>query len=200
MNNIKQTVKEYITIDENEGFIVTGQDNLKILKLLPDNCIDNAYIDPPYNTGKKWSKNDWTFDDKFESKWHFIHFLGERLIEAKRVMNKGASIFVHVDYRMNSEIKTYLLDPLFSEKESALTLEDVNNLMMNKIGHQFHEPISVPEVTITDGPSICLDFFSGSLSYPLACKKLGRRFIGVELNKTETLWPDDVTFGQLRTD
>jgi DNA modification methylase len=203
MNNIKATVKDYIKIDNPEGFIITGEDNLKILKLLPDNCIDNIYIDPPYNTGKKWSKNGWEFDDTFDSKWHFLLFLGERLVEAKRVMAEGASIFVHSDYRMNNEIKTYLMDPLFNEKESALSWCDVIGIMSDKIDEVIYKPISVPPVVIGKGPSICMDFFAGSHSYAAAAHKLGRRYISIELNESEQLFLDQIdgfTFGQLRTD
>jgi len=203
MNNIKATVKDYIKIDNPEGFIITGEDNLKILKLLPDNCIDNIYIDPPYNTGKKWSKNDWEFDDTFDSKWHFLHLLGSRLVEAKRVMNDGASIFCHLDYRMNSEVKTMLMDPLFNEKESALTWDMVQSIFLDKLGKKIHTPVPVPCVVISDGPSICMDFFGGSLSYAAACHKLGRRYIGIELNETEQLFLDqikDKEFGCERKD
>jgi len=233
MNNIKEKVKEFITIDEEQGFIITGQDNLKMLKLLPDGCVDAIYIDPPYLTNKTWEKAGFSFEDKFDSMWDYLFFLGERLVEAKRLMREriftvrdgvlyvdgeiniykpleeyilknhstktgqkklekglkiGGSIFVHVDYRTNNEIKTYLMDPLFGEGRTTLTLDEVGMLMQSKIGKQLHTPVSVPAVEILSGPSICMDFFAGSLSYPKVAKKLGRRFIGIELNKTEALW------------
>lgn len=246
MNNIKATVKDYITIDNPEGFIITGQDNLTILKQLPDSCVDSLFIDPPYLTNKTWEKNGWSFEDKFDSMWDFLYFLGERLVEAKRIMREsifqldgdilyrdgkpetyqplinkilddysskakrkklekgitiGSSIFVQIDYRTNSETKTYLMDPLFGE--GALTLYDVNVLMNNKIGKTLHEPVSIPKVDITPGPSICMDFFAGSNSYAATAYKLGRRYISIELNKTEDLFKEQiegVRFGELRTD
>ena len=235
-------------IETEYGKIYTGVDNLEVLKCLPDNSVDAIYIDPPYLTNKKWEKNGWSFDDKFDGMWDFLFFLGERLVEAKRVMREcefklingilykdgrvetyqpliekitkdhsgkaklkklekgvivGSSIFVHIDYRTNSEIKTYLMDPLFGEGKSALEWNEVNALMHMKIGKKVHTPISVPEVEISDGPSICLDFFAGSHSYAAACHKLGRRYISIEMNESEQLFLDQIEgfeFGQLRTD
>lgn len=225
------------TYETELGFIITGRDNLEVLKEIPDNTIDQIYIDPPYLTNKTWEKNGWSFDDNFDSMWDYLFFLGERLVEAKRIMrtrtfqlvddilyedgkvctyeplkNKilcdysgkgkrklllkgvevGASIFVHIDYRTNSEIKTYLMDVLFGEGKSTITLDDVNTLMYNKIGKKLHTPISVTPVTIEQGPSICMDFFGGSHSYAAACHKLGRRYISIEMNKTEQLFKDQI--------
>jgi len=59
------------------GTIYTGRDNLEVLKELPDNSVDMIYIDPPYLTNKKWEKNGWSFDDKFDDMWDFLYFLGK---------------------------------------------------------------------------------------------------------------------------
>ena len=248
MNNIKQLVSDKITYETDYGFIITGYDNLDILKQLPDGCVDSIYIDPPYLTNKTWEKNGWSFVDKFNDMWDFLYFLGERLVEAKRLMrtnhfqlvnnvllkngkpetyqplmNKikedysskgkrlklekgidiGSSIFVHIDYRTNNEIKTYLMDPLFGEGKTTLEWDEVQDIMYKKIGKRIHDPISIPSVDISDGPSICMDFFAGSHSYAVAAHKLGRRYISIELNKSEQLFIDqikDVTFGEKRED
>jgi len=246
MNNIKHHISEVITTDLEEGFIITGYDNLEILRCLPDNCVDCIYIDPPYLTNKIWEKNGWSFEDKFDDMWVFLFFLAERLVEAKRLMRTrhykiiddelyeddeickyaprrdkilsdysgkgkikklmkgidiGASIFVHIDYRTNSEIKTYLMDPLFGE--GALTWSEVQALFSIKLGKHVHTPDAVQEVIINQGPDIIMDFFAGSHSTAAAAWKTGRRFISIEKNKSEQLFLDqikDFTFGQLRTD
>lgn len=249
MNNIKEVTPYDKAVDLDQGFIITGYDNLDVLKTLPDNCVDQIYIDPPYLTNKTWEKNGWSFEDSFLSMWDYLFFLGERLVEAKRVMrtstfvwqdNKlyrdgkeetyqpiidkitedwvdkkskrkqiekgvkiGASIFVHVDYRTNNEIKTYLLDPLFGEGKTTLEWEEVQAIMKIKIGKKCHTPVSIPAVDIPSGPSICMDFFGGSLSYPAAAYKQGRRFIGIEKNKSEQLFLDAIggkEFGEERED
>jgi hypothetical protein len=239
MDLIKQAIQYEKAVDLEQGFIITGYDNLEVLKTIPDGCVDQSYIDPPFKSNKTWEKNGWKFDDKFDDMWDYLFFLGERLVEAKRVMREsiitwdgkdfyrdgqiiqykplidkltddwlsskqktkevskgkklGASIFVHVDYRTNNEIKTYLMDPLFGEGKSALTLDDVQTLMQAKIGKTLHTPVSVPKVDITDGPSIVLDFFGGSHSYAAAAWKTGRRFISIEMNKSEELFWKQIT-------
>ncbi len=235
MNNIKHHLLEVITTDLEEGFLVTGYDNLEILKCLPDNCVDCIYIDPPYLANKTWEKNGWSFEDKFDNIWVFLFFLAERLVEAKRItrtrhykiiddelyeddeickyaprrdkilsdysskgkmkklmegIDVGASIFVHIDYRTNSEIKTYLMDPLFGD--GALEWNEVQALFNIKLGKSVHTPVSIPEVIINQGPDIIMDFFAGSMSTCAAAYKHGRRFIGIEKNKTEQLFCDSI--------
>jgi hypothetical protein len=249
MKNITNSIKEFKPVAvEDKGVIITGADNLDVLKTIPDNTVDMIYIDPPYLTNKVWEKNGWSFEDKFDDMWSFLYFLGERLIEAKRIMRTrhyqivddvlmedgrvctyeprrdkiledysgkgkmkklekgvdvGASIFVHIDYRTNSEIKTYLMDPLFGEGKGALSWDDVQMIMENKIGERVHTPISVPAVEISQGPDIVCDFFAGSHSTAAAAWKTGRRFISIELNKTEELFYkqiEGVSFGEMRKD
>lgn len=238
MKNILKNVPYTPSVDTDNGFIITGHDNLDVLKTLPDNCVDQIYIDPPYLTNKTWEKNGWSFEDSFPSMWDYLFFLGERLVEAKRVMRTslfkwedgklyrdgkeetyqpiidkivedwvdkkskrkqiekgveiGASIFVHVDYRTNNEIKTYLLDPLFGEGKTTLEWEEVQALMKIKIGKKCHTPVSVPAVDIPSGPSICMDFFGGSHSYAAQAYLTGRRFISIEKNKSEQLFLDAI--------
>lgn len=248
VDNIKATVKDYISVDRPEGFIITGYDNLDILKLLPDNTVDMIYGDILYFTNKKWEKNGWEFDDRFDSMWHFLFFNAERFVELKRVMRTrnyqiiddilhedgkvctykprrdkiledysskgkrkklekgveiGSSIFTHLDYRANSEVKTYLLDPLFGEGKSALDWSDVQSIMMTKIGKKVHTPVSIPAVEISQGPDIVLDSWGGSHSTAVAAYLTGRRFISIELNKSEQLFLDEIDgkdFGSERYD
>jgi len=246
---MKNLLKQFNPIIvEDKGLIITGYDNLEVLKQLPDNIVDSIYIDPPYLTNKTWEKNGWSFEDKFDDMWSFLFFLGERLVEAKRIMRTrhyqlvngqlledgkpctyeprkqkiledysskgkrkklekgvdiGASIFVHIDYRTNSEIKTYLMDPLFGEGKGALTWDDVQTIIENKIGVRVHEPVSIPSVEISQGPDIVMDFFGGSHSTAVAAHKLGRRYISIELNKSEQLFIDGIKddgFGVMRKD
>ena len=236
---MKKTELEY-------GTIYTGADNLEVLKSLPDNSVDMIYQDTPYYTNKTWTKNGFTFEDSFESKWHFLFFIAERMVELKRIMrtrryqliddvlyedgevctyeprrNKiledysgkgkkkkleggvdvGASIFTHIDYRTNSEIKSFIKDPLFGETDDCISWDDVQNLFEIKVGERVHIPISVPAVKIEQGPDICLDPFAGSMSLCAAAYKLGRRFIGIDLNDTLELFYkqiEGIRFGEMR--
>ena len=99
-------------------------DNLEITQGFPAGSFDLIYIDPPFNTGKKQTrqlmrtiqddqKGDRTgfqgkryrsiradggfqFNDNFDD---FMDFLYPRLEEAYRLLGKQGSFFLHIDYR-----------------------------------------------------------------------------------------------------
>jgi len=97
-------------------------DNFEQLKAIPDNIIDLIYIDPPYNSGHKQTRNKiktelsengnigfggdkyeriiegkyGSFDDSFED---YIGFMVPRLKEAYRILKFTGSMYLHVDYR-----------------------------------------------------------------------------------------------------
>ena len=61
---------------ERDQFLVGN--NLEILKSLPDESVDLAYMDPPYNTGRDFGE----FQDKFDSMSKYADdFLHPRLVE-----------------------------------------------------------------------------------------------------------------------
>ena len=78
------------------------------------NKIDVIYIDPPYNRGK----NDFVYDDKFinsddafkHSKW--LSFIYERLVIAKKLLNKNGAIFISIDDNEQAPLKM-LCDEIF---------------------------------------------------------------------------------------
>lgn len=102
--------------DDTCNFLLEG-DNLHSLKLLEKthkNKIDVIYIDPPYNRGK----NDFVYDDKFinsddafkHSKW--LSFIYERLVIAKKLLNKNGAIFISIDDNEQAPLKM-LCDEIF---------------------------------------------------------------------------------------
>jgi 16S rRNA G966 N2-methylase RsmD len=57
MKNITNSIKEFKPVAvEDKGVIITGADNLDVLKTIPDNTVDMIYIDPPYLTNKVWKR------------------------------------------------------------------------------------------------------------------------------------------------
>ncbi|MDR2748588.1 MAG: site-specific DNA-methyltransferase [Bifidobacteriaceae bacterium] len=110
-------------------------DNLAVLKSIPDESIDLIYVDPPFNTGvtqtrelKKMTKNangsvkgfkgetynvknigSYSYSDSY---YDFLDFLKPRLVEAKRVLSKKGTLYVHLDYREVHYVKVFL-DELF---------------------------------------------------------------------------------------
>ena len=82
------------------NFLLEG-DNLHSLKLLEKTHkgkIDVIYIDPPYNTGNKFTYNDENVElaDTFRhSKW--LSFIQERLRIAKKLLSDNGIIFISID-------------------------------------------------------------------------------------------------------
>lgn len=114
-------------------------DNLPVLRSLPSDSIPLIYIDPPFNTGKTQTRSrlktvrdengDRTgfkgeryktiqlgsraFGDNFGDE--FLDFLEPRLVEAKRILAPGGSLYFHIDYREAHYCKI-LLDEIFGRE------------------------------------------------------------------------------------
>ena len=84
-------------------------DNLTILKELPDNSIDLIYADPPFNTGKDWG----AFNDKWEKGLaHYLDFMRPRIEEIHRVLNDTGSFYLHCNPTASHYLKV-LCDQVF---------------------------------------------------------------------------------------
>ncbi|MCD4794759.1 MAG: site-specific DNA-methyltransferase [Bacteroidales bacterium] len=93
-NNFSEKNNELPKKHENK--IICG-DSLKILKKIPDNCIDLVFTSPPYNFGLEYSDNE---DDR---KWeNYFEHLFAIFDETIRVLKYGGRIIVN-------------LQPLFSD-------------------------------------------------------------------------------------
>ncbi|MCD6355807.1 MAG: site-specific DNA-methyltransferase [Anaerolineaceae bacterium] len=110
-------------------------DNLEILKSLSDASIQLIYIDPPFNTGRRQSRqqlrteeassgdrigfqgkrystevlSERGYQDKFDN---YLAFLEPRLRQAYRLLAANGSIYFHIDYREVHYCKI-LLDKIF---------------------------------------------------------------------------------------
>ncbi len=123
--------------DEAPSSVVCA-DNLEVLRTLPDESIQLIYIDPPFNTGRRQQRQSlqtvraddgakgsrvgfkgrsyrsikgvlYGYDDAFEDYWEFLE---PRLIEARRVLARTGTLYLHLDYREAHYAKV-LLDALF---------------------------------------------------------------------------------------
>lgn len=113
-------------------------DNLTILCALPENSIQLIYIDPPFNTGYRQSrqqlrtiKSDKGNRTGFKGKRYTTEVLGEqgyldrfddylaflepRLRESYRLLTPNGSLYFHIDYREVHYCKI-LLDGIFGRK------------------------------------------------------------------------------------
>ena len=114
---------------------VVFSDNLPVLRALEDASVDLIYIDPPFNTGKlqartttrsvrdaagahvgfhgeryaNLSLGTHSFADQFDD---YLGFLAPRLIEARRVLKRSGSLYLHLDSREVHYTKL-LLDSIF---------------------------------------------------------------------------------------
>ena len=110
-------------------------DNLPLLRRFRSESVQLIYIDPPFNTGRAQARTqirtfrdpagDRTgfqghryrtvelarraFDDAFDD---YLAFLGPRLKEARRLLTRSGTLYVHVDYREVHYVKL-LLDEIF---------------------------------------------------------------------------------------
>jgi site-specific DNA-methyltransferase (adenine-specific) len=113
--------------------IVLG-DNLPVLRELPDGAFRLAYLDPPFNTGRRQERHAVessraetgtpgfggtryerirrlaaAFDDRFTDYWGFLE---PRLEEVHRLLDPSGTLYLHLDYRESHYAKV-LLDALF---------------------------------------------------------------------------------------
>jgi len=123
---------------ERSGVLIQG-DSLAALRAMPDAFVDLIYIDPPFNTGKNRRlqsialgsgerertgyqgrryryrvKSDLRYSDDMP-RHQYLAFLHQRLVEARRVLKRHGSIYVHVDYHAAHHVRL-LLDEVFGER------------------------------------------------------------------------------------
>ena len=98
-------------------------DNLEILKNLESESVDLIYLDPPFFSNRNYEV---IWGDKgevrsFEDRWaggveHYIAWLKERVEQMHRILKSTGSIFLHCDWHANAEIKVFILNKSFGEK------------------------------------------------------------------------------------
>lgn len=112
-----------------------NEDCLETLRRMPAETVQTCYLDPPYNTGRNMSADNggyadtWRYQDSpiappncawIESVYGktartgYLHYLGHRLIEIRRVLTETGSIFLHCDHRASGALRV-LMDTLFGE-------------------------------------------------------------------------------------
>jgi len=119
-------------------YTIYYDDNLNVLRRLPDQSAQLIYIDPPFNTGKVQARTQLRTEENsegdrtgFQGKRYqtikvgsksyldvfdnFLAFLEPRLVEAKRVLTDTGSLYFHMDYREVHYCKV-LLDSIFGRE------------------------------------------------------------------------------------
>lgn len=86
-----------------DGTVVLG-DNLAATGGLPDGIARLAYLDPPFNTGRRQlgvratavTQTLARYDDRFADYWGYLE---PRLAEAWRLLDDRGTLYLHLDYR-----------------------------------------------------------------------------------------------------
>lgn len=120
-----------LDFDGASDFVVHG-DSAEVLPKLPDEWFQLVYVDPPFNTGKvqqrRTLRTDRTLEggdrvgfagrsyattelgrtaylDAFDD---YLGWLGPLLEEARRLLTRDGTLFVHLDYRETHYVKVFL--------------------------------------------------------------------------------------------
>jgi site-specific DNA-methyltransferase (adenine-specific) len=96
-----------------ENRIVRG-DCLDVLSDLPDSCIDLAYLDPPFNTGRSFSGARGSYEDRWDGLADYLRYLQPRIETVHRLLKPTGSILLHCDWRACHHLRL-LLDAVFGD-------------------------------------------------------------------------------------
>jgi site-specific DNA-methyltransferase (adenine-specific) len=120
-----------------EDLLLLG-DNLELLPRFADETFQLAYLDPPFNTGKRQRRRtlfnvadangdrtgfqgrryttrvlaESSFGDAFDD---YLAFLEPRVREVRRVLSESGTLYLHIDYREAHYVKL-LLDEIFGRE------------------------------------------------------------------------------------
>ena len=97
-----------------------NEDCLQVMKRMPDETMDMVYLDPPFFTQKEQRlKNAQGFEYHFSDRWNsskeYLEYLRERILEARRLLKKTGTMFLHCDRTMSHYLRI-LLDEIFGEE------------------------------------------------------------------------------------
>ena len=93
------------------GIKIYHEDNIELLRRLPDRSINLIYCDILYNTGKEFDD----YSDNLGSPKEAMEWYRPRFEEMKRVLADNGSIFIHCNWRLDSYMRI-LMDEIFGER------------------------------------------------------------------------------------
>lgn len=83
--------EECIPYYENEFGRLYNEDCIRVLKKMPENCVDLVFADPPFNLGKTYDPG---IDDSLTMS-DYVNWMYEWLDECTRILKPGGRIFVY---------------------------------------------------------------------------------------------------------
>lgn len=93
---------------EKDGITIYNNDNLEVLRNLPNESVNLIYCDVLYNSGKKFDD----YDDNLGSPKEAVEWYRPRFEEMKRALAANGSIFIHCNWRLDSYLRV-LMDEIF---------------------------------------------------------------------------------------
>ena len=93
---------------ENDGARVYLEDNLELLRELPEGSVNLIYCDILYNTGKVFDD----YSDDLGTPDEATEWYRPRIEQMRRVLAPNGSIFIHCNWRMDSYMRI-LMDEVF---------------------------------------------------------------------------------------
>ncbi|MCH7797631.1 MAG: site-specific DNA-methyltransferase [Planctomycetes bacterium] len=87
-------------------------DCLGVLNVLPADLVDLAYLDPPFNTGRRHAAASGTYRDTWPSLDAYLDFMRLRVAAVRDVLRPSGSILLHCDWRCSHHLRV-MLDELF---------------------------------------------------------------------------------------
>ena len=94
--------------------MILNGDCLDELKNIDEGSIDLIYLDPPFFTQTvqksktRDNKQEYSFDDKWESIDDYRNYIEKRLVECRRVLKETGSIFLHCDKTASHHLRIAL--------------------------------------------------------------------------------------------
>ncbi len=140
LRDIKKMVKS------DDGVIYHG-DNLEGLKLIPSNSVDLIYLDPPFFSGRNYSKgfleegNKQEFSDNWENLKDYLSFIKNRVEELHRVIKEDGALYFHCDWHASHYIKI-ILDNIFGYENFR------NEICVKRIKKNVHERVKVKKLNV----------------------------------------------------
>lgn len=93
---------------QSDDIKIYNQDNLDLLRSLPNESINLIYCDILYNTGKKFDD----YDDNLGTADKAMEWYEPRIKEMRRGLTENGSIFIHCNWRLDSYMRI-LMEKVF---------------------------------------------------------------------------------------
>lgn len=98
-----------------EAGLIYCDENLRRLSLLPNDCVDLIYLDPPFFSSRHYEViwGDEAEVRSFEDRWQggihvYVSWMRDRAIEMQRVLREGGSLYLHCDTHASHYLKVML--------------------------------------------------------------------------------------------